>query len=163
MAPAARASQAGIEDSPSLTIVSEARCVENSIGIPINENREDRIRVACLKDKTVQFRCNPDGAHARIQAFRQWSEQLAEFKDRCSAIGGMFAFSDPSFKEPTHNSFCSTPEIQVGYDSFEDAHCNFISRCPAVQVTCVRTPEAAEAAQRKVALPGIPAPIDISK
>jgi hypothetical protein len=149
-----------VDNTEGLMIGSEARCVQ-SRGIPIKEVPDNQVKFACLKDRTVQSACNPDGDHARVEAFRQWESQVMDFKDRCSTVGGVFAFADPRFKEPSDASFCTQAQPEVQYSEFETPMCNFVSRCPHVAVTCVRTEEAIQTAQRTVFLPGIPKPISI--
>jgi hypothetical protein len=150
-----------VDNNVGLVIASEAHCVQ-SRGIPIGEVPDNQVRLACLKDRNVQQACNPDGSHARVEAFRQWSSQLMEFKDRCSAIGGSFAFSDSRFDEPKDASFCSLAQPEVQYSEFETPMCNFVSRCPSVAVTCIRTEDAIRNMPRTVSLPGIPRPISVA-
>jgi hypothetical protein len=151
---------APLEESPQLTIASEARCLE-SIGVPIPEVSDNQVKLACLRDKTVQAECNPDGQHARIQAFRQWHSDLMDFKDRCAEVGGVFGFADPNFKEPANESFCSAADVEVRYGTFEQPHCNFVSRCPPVVLSCARPEDIVQAAPRTVLLPGIPNPVSL--
>lgn len=146
--------------SEGLVIGSEARCVQ-SRGIPIQEVPDNKVKFACLRDQNVQRACNPDGAHARFQAFRQWQAQLMEFQERCQAVGGVFAFSDPRFQAPNDASFCSLAQPEVTYSEFETPMCNFVSRCPRVAVTCISTEEALQNVPRTVSLPGVPKPIAI--
>jgi hypothetical protein len=144
--------------APQLSISAEARCVD-TIGIPIAETRDNQVKVACLRDKGVQMQCNPDGRHARIQAFRDWSQQLMDFKERCAAVEGVFSFADPNFREPADDSFCSSAQVEVRYGAFEEPHCNFVSRCPAIALSCIRPEEVMQTVQRTVALPGVPTPV----
>ena len=51
------------------------------------------------------------------------------------------------------------PEVQ--YSEFETPMCNFVSRCPSVAVTCVKTEEFLHNSPHVVSLPGIPRPISI--
>jgi hypothetical protein len=146
--------------SEGLVIGSEARCMQ-SRGIPINEVPDNQVKWACLKDQNVQRACNPDGAHARFEAFRQWQAQLMEFQERCQAVGGVFAFADAGFQAPSDSSFCSLAEPVVSYSEFETPMCNFVSRCPRVAVTCATTEEVLRNVPQTVSLPGIPKPIAI--
>lgn len=147
---------------PALTIAAEARCVD-SAGIPIQEVPDNQVKLACLRDKTVQSQCNPDGHHARIQAFRSWTYQLADFRERCASVGGVFSFADPGFQEPSNETFCSAAQPEVRYNPFETPLCNFVSQCPNVAVTCSQPEDLAlQTAKRNVSLPGIPNPIHIS-
>jgi len=150
-----------VDDSQGLVIGSEARCVQ-SRGIPIKEVPDNEVKVACLSDKTVLMACNPDGAHARSEAFRQWTSQMMDFKDRCSSVGGAFAYADPKFQEPSDSSFCSQAQPEVQYTEFETPMCNFVSRCPRVAVTCTRTEDILHSTPRIVALPGIPKPVSLA-
>jgi hypothetical protein len=152
-----------VGDSEGMVIGSEARCVQ-SRGIPIQEVPDNQVKWACLKDVNVQRACNPDGAHARFQAYRKWETQLMEFKERCSEVGGVFAFADPAFQEPSDASFCSLAQPEVQYNEFETPMCNFVSRCPHVAVTCLSTADAIRHdVPRTVSLPGVPLPIAIRR
>jgi hypothetical protein len=148
-------------DNATLIIASEGRCVP-SAGIAIKEVPDNQVKYACLRDKAVQARCNPDGDHARIEAFRQWETQLMDFKDRCNSVGGVTVFANPRFTEPSDASFCGQAQPEVQYSEFETPLCNFVSRCPQVAVSCVHTEDALQNAQRNVFLPGIPKPISIA-
>lgn len=150
-----------VGNNEGLVIQSEARCVA-SRGIPIKEVPDNQVRLACLQDRNVQMACNPDGSHARVQAFRQWSAQLMEFKDRCNSIGGAFAFSDPAFREPSDASFCGLAQPEVQYSGFETPMCNFVSRCPGIAVTCTKAEDTLQAPPRQMVLPGIPKPIAVA-
>jgi hypothetical protein len=147
--------------SEGLTVAAEAHCVA-SRGIPISEVPDNQVKVACLKDHTVQMACNPDGSHARVEAFRQWTAQMMDFKERCSSVGGSFAYADPNFKEPSDSSFCSLAQPEVQYSEFETPMCNFVSRCPGVAVICSRTEDTLQAPMRAVQLPGVPRAIALA-
>jgi hypothetical protein len=149
------------KDEPAMVIAAEGRCVPTA-GIAIPEVPDNQVKYACLRDRNVQNRCNPDGDHARIEAFRQWESQLMEFKDRCAAVGGQFAFSNPQFVEPTNAKFCGQAQPEVQYSEFETPLCNFVSRCPQVAVSCNHPEDAIQGLQRTVFLPGIPKPVSIA-
>ena len=150
-----------VDNSEGLVISAEAHCVQ-SRGIPIKEVPDNEVKVACLRDKNVQMACNPDGAHARSEAFRQWTAQVMEFRDRCASVGGQFAYADSQFQEPSDSSFCSIAQPEVQYSEFETPMCNFVSRCPSIAVTCTKTEEILHTTPRIVALPGIPKPISLA-
>jgi len=150
-----------VDSSEGLVIGSEARCVQ-SRGIPIKEVPDNQVRLACLRDPIVQSACNVDGSHARVEAFRSWVGQVMDFKDRCSSVGGQFAFSDPKFQEPADASFCTLAQPEVQYSEWETPMCNFVSRCPRVAVTCTKMEEILHSTPRVVALPGIPKPIALT-
>lgn len=150
-----------VDNAEGLLIGSEARCV-NSRGIPIKEVPDNQVKLACLKDRNVQWACNPDGSHARVEAFRQWESQLMEFKERCASVGGSFAFSDPKFQEPRDASYCSQAQPEVQYSEFETPMCNFVSRCPRVAVTCMRPEDTLKNPGRPVMLPGIPKAVAVA-
>ena len=149
-----------VGDAAGWVIGSEAHCV-NSRGIPIKEAPDNQVKAACLRDQNVRWACNPDGSHARVEAFRDWSGQLMDFKDRCSSVGGVFGFADPTFQEPADSSFCGLAQPVVTYSEFETPMCNFVSRCPRIAVTCTKTEEAIAGSMRTVQLPGIPRPVAI--
>ncbi len=85
-----------------------------------------------------------------------------DFKDRCASVGGVFAFADSKFAEPSDASFCSMAQPEVQYNDFETPMCNFVSRCPRIAVTCTKTEDVLETVHRTVSLPGIPKPIAIA-
>src|SRR5437762_7176181 len=80
-------------EDPILVIAAEGRCVPTA-GIPIKEVPDNQVKYACLRDRGVTSRCNMDGYHASIEAFRQWESQLMEFKVRCASVTGTFAFAN---------------------------------------------------------------------
>lgn len=144
-----------------LIIGSESRCLQSS-GVPIEEVPDNQVKLACLKDPTVQSTCNPDGSHARVNAFRSWTAQVMDFKERCTEVGGTFSFADPNFKEPADSSFCSLAQPEVMYSEWETPMCNFVSRCPQVAVSCIHNEEAIQGTLRTVLLPGVPNAINIA-
>ncbi len=145
----------------SLLISAESRCVQTS-GIPIEEVADNQVKWACLQDATVQRTCNPDGSHARVNAFRDWTSQVMDFKERCTDVGGTFAYVDRNFKEPADSSFCGLAQPEVMYSEWETPLCNFVSRCPQVAVTCIRNEDVVQETLRTVQLPGIPNAIAIA-
>jgi hypothetical protein len=147
-------------DPAGIAIEAQARCVPTA-GIPIPEVADNEVKVACLKDYGVRAECNPDGNRARLQAWRSWVSQMTDFKERCASVGGVFAYADPSFREPTDAAFCSVPQPEVNYDAFETPLCNFVSQCPKVVVSCLDPDDALPRAPRTVQLPGVPQPVSV--
>jgi hypothetical protein len=116
-------------------IDGQAKCVASG-GIDIGFLGEDGIKVACMEDKRVVRECGPDGRITRLQAYRSWYNNLQQFQASCASRGGTPKFEDPSFTEPTDESFCLQAQPTVGSNMFESALCNYQAICPSITMTC---------------------------
>ena len=115
-------------------IDAETHCTP--AGIDIDYFHEHGIKVACLEDARVQRLCGLDGELTREKAFDLWQSRLQIFMSSCDNEGGVVAYDQPDFVEPTSSSYClqAQPEVVVG--AFEAQRCNFRSLCPAIIVSC---------------------------